>query len=604
MGIKRGIIKGLMIALCFISLSVVNADAATIKVFTIDSKDEVMLTDKEFSASAGSIKDITGLWVYTEKGETLDLSMLRGISNVEYLTYINFYPLWHLTQGEISYEEIDSREENYSITNLEALTHIKNLENLGIVAANNITDLRPISTLKNLESLYLERCSIKSLEGIQNLRTLTSLNLEYLDIEDLSLLSTTENLRYLVLNNLKANNIDSIKSLNNLIFLEIFEVNIDNEDIKNIESLSNLEHLSLSTLRVDTLDSLKNLNNLKELTLDNLNIRNIDILSNLESLRSLNLYILPIENLNIVQKLQKLEKLRISETRVYDISVIDELKSLKELVIYSSYIDVDTISQKYIDMLGMQNQFLSYKVQKRLSSDIKEIKLEKGQEIAFEDLKLKIINLENGENNWVELPFQVDRDINAYTYDYDDAFYRNEAQEVIDTLTLKSSNEDVLRVDNEKKVLIAENAGEITLYATLFNLEQDLATLTTKIDFKVEVADKKVMGSISPDINPLIPLIAGIAGIFLFFITKRRYMIYLTSKKTGFVARKVETKRKAKVYIELKEEEIGMIDIKMTEKDTKKMDGSVIILTYEGRVVYEVQIRKEDIKEGMYFISL
>ncbi len=145
---------------------------------------------------------------------------------------------------------------------------------------DDITEIKGLEDLKNLETLYLENNNISEIKGLENLKNLTYLNL-------------------------KNNNISEIKGLENLKNLECLYLRNNNIiEIEGLENITNLKNLDLRNNNISEIKGLENLKNLEDLDLRNNNIAELKGLGNLRKLRFLQLKKNPVNKL-IVKKYDK-----------------------------------------------------------------------------------------------------------------------------------------------------------------------------------------------------------------------------------------------------------------------------------------------------------
>jgi internalin A len=111
------------------------------------------------------------------------------------------------------------------------------------LVSNQITDLRPLSTLTNLTTLDLSNNSIADLKPLSGLTNLTALDLGSNQIADLLPLSELTNLTALVLSDNQITDLKPLSSLTNLSNLHLSDNPI--ADLKPLSTLTNLIQLDL-----------------------------------------------------------------------------------------------------------------------------------------------------------------------------------------------------------------------------------------------------------------------------------------------------------------------------------------------------------------------
>ena len=133
------------------------------------------------------------------------------------------------------------------ITDLSPLESLPNLQTLDLRRQQKINDFSPLSKLKELQELTLDGTGISDLKPLTGLRKLTKLQLSQNMIADLSPLSELTQLTYLTLTDNKITNeqLKHLSQMKNLKFLSIANTpHIGNDNkITNLEPLLGLEKL-------------------------------------------------------------------------------------------------------------------------------------------------------------------------------------------------------------------------------------------------------------------------------------------------------------------------------------------------------------------------
>jgi internalin A len=155
---------------------------------------------------------------------------------------------------------------NNQIADLKPLSTLTNLTGLTLYN-NQIADLKPLSSLTNLTSLSLYNNQIASLRPLSTLTKLTILLLENNQIADLKPLSTLTNLTRLLLNNNQITDLKPLSTLTKLTGLLLAKNQI--ADLKPLSTLTNLTTLDLNNNQITGLQPLSTLTNLKRLDLNN-----------------------------------------------------------------------------------------------------------------------------------------------------------------------------------------------------------------------------------------------------------------------------------------------------------------------------------------------
>ena len=168
----------------------------------------------------------------------------------------------------------------------EAAAQVPKVFSLRIIN-QDISDLRPISSLFNLTEIVLYQNKITDITPLASLTSLKRVVLGHNQITDLTALQSLTNIEQLFIS---SNGLEDIQPLSTLSKLNILHIN--QNKISNLEPLANLTNLEQLYARgnnISDLTSLENLTNLKELYLDNNNISNLQPLTKLVKLEELSL---------------------------------------------------------------------------------------------------------------------------------------------------------------------------------------------------------------------------------------------------------------------------------------------------------------------------
>ena len=199
-----------------------------------------------------------------------------------------------------------------------------------------IKDISALSSLTNLEMMFLNNNSISDISALGSLTNLTYLSMRDNQISDISALSGLTNLEELYLSDNQISNISVLDSLMKLKKLELDNNQIS--DISALGSLANLTDLVLYNNQISDIRGLDGLKKLKELDLKNNQISNISGLGNLTSLTNLDLYNNQISDISVLGGLTNLTNLDLSINRVSDISALSNLKNLIALHLWDNQI--------------------------------------------------------------------------------------------------------------------------------------------------------------------------------------------------------------------------------------------------------------------------
>ncbi len=157
----------------------------------------------------------------------------------------------------------------------------------------NLSNLKILSTLTQLQTLYLRENQIQDLTPISTLVNLKTLYLDDNQIQDLTPISTLRSLNTLYANN---NKIDSLKPLGNLPHLtELYLRQNQIQNLQPLQSLSQLESLHLGNNRITKPESLADLTTLIQLSLNGNKLTKVESLNSLINLTRLDLRENPIQ---------------------------------------------------------------------------------------------------------------------------------------------------------------------------------------------------------------------------------------------------------------------------------------------------------------------
>lgn len=168
-----------------------------------------------------------------------------------------------------------------------------------------VTTLSDLKWFKNLKRLYLSRCGVQSLEGIEDLIALEGLYIRSNEIQ----------------------NLEPIKNLKNLVEFDCADNPISDYSV--LSGLTKLEWLSIGESLATDLSMVKNLTELKKLYAPYCGISDLSPLKNLDKLEYLQLKKNDINDIEALAGLQRLNYLNIEENQVSDISALYDLPNLQ-----------------------------------------------------------------------------------------------------------------------------------------------------------------------------------------------------------------------------------------------------------------------------------
>lgn len=127
------------------------------------------------------------------------------------------------------------------------------------VGNNNITDLKALSTIQNINSLNVENLKITNLDGLQN-----------------------SNLKALYAEDSKINDLSHIKNVSTLVDIDLSGTDIANDDMNNLPIQSNMDGLDLSNTSVTDFSVLSGISYIdRDLKLQNVTIDDTSFLNNI-----------------------------------------------------------------------------------------------------------------------------------------------------------------------------------------------------------------------------------------------------------------------------------------------------------------------------------
>ncbi|CAL6090367.1 Conserved_hypothetical protein [Hexamita inflata] len=209
---------------------------------------------------------------------------------------------------------------------------LKSTEFTDLIGNNKVTELRVTSCQnimldrcpKSVQSLTINKCNLKDINGIQVMTQLTQLNLSLNQISDISLLAPLTNLISL---DLGQNNIECTSVLSNLkqlVSLDLSENLI--ADLSSLRDLLNLQILDVSYNNLKSLNDLQSLSNTTHLNITQTNTCNIDSLAKMTKLTHLFMSSNKIISIQILDKFTELYDLRLENNFIQDFEPIAKLK--------------------------------------------------------------------------------------------------------------------------------------------------------------------------------------------------------------------------------------------------------------------------------------
>lgn len=296
-----------------------------------DQHDEASGTATSLSMAALGLEDHVMDW----QDENLEAFMRKttGIMDRD----IMLSDVWELSSLEMEAKNAST------ITNISALSELTNLTELELPCG--LQDISPLSSLTNLQYLYLENNQISDFSALSNLTNLRSLTLYNNHISDISALSSA------------LSGLTNLKSLN----LSINQIS----DISALSGLVNLEQLQLGSNQISDISALSNLTNLKRLDLYSNQISDISALSGLVKLEQIYLNSNQISDINALSGITKLTFLELKENQISDISALSGMINLKQLYLSSNQISDIRVLSNLTNLTSLnleENPIIDYSV--------------------------------------------------------------------------------------------------------------------------------------------------------------------------------------------------------------------------------------------------
>ena len=328
MKLKKRILNlflAIMLVFNFTALSVFAADPSSTDIVNIPDTKLKELLNIKIDNKRPVDSDIT-----VEEMETVKSLYIYSGSQVESLEGLHY---------AVNLKKLDV---NGSVTHLDELTNLKNLESLTIDDNDNLTDLSILGEkplLKELDIHY--SANLTSLDGLsaKNFPVLTELNASRCyALNDISALSNFElkNLAVLDLESSdKIGDISPLKGYTSLVDLDLEKIEITDEnrsDYKDtISSLVNLTELHLPYCEITDEDTemFSTLTKLETLVLNMNNLTKTDFCDQLPlNIKTLGLLGNEIKNMDNLARLTNLEVLGLGDNQVTDFSFIQNLTVL------------------------------------------------------------------------------------------------------------------------------------------------------------------------------------------------------------------------------------------------------------------------------------
>ncbi|MEG4217233.1 leucine-rich repeat domain-containing protein [Microcoleus sp. Pol14C6] len=199
-----------------------------------------------------------------------------------------------------------------------------------------ITDISPLRELANLTNLEIGYHQITDISALRELANLTTLELTYNQITDISALRELANLTTLKLGRNQITDISALRELTNLTTLKLGSNQIT--DISALRELTNLTTLDLGSNQITDISALREFTNLTTLDLGSNQITDISALRELTNLTTLNLNYNQITDISALRELTNLTTLNLDFSKIVPMCVLGELAQ-KRLTLSTRPID-------------------------------------------------------------------------------------------------------------------------------------------------------------------------------------------------------------------------------------------------------------------------
>lgn len=177
-----------------------------------------------------------------------------------------------------------------------------------------VSDLSPLTSLSNLQRLFLAKTAVTDLAPLTPLAKLQTLSLFGTAVADLSPLAALPNLQSLTFGDTAVLDLSPLATLPRLETMYFSGTAV--ADVSPISSLSNLQALYLINTAVTDLSPLASLSNLRELYIVNTAVADLSPLASLTSLQNLSLGNTAVTDLSPLVSLPNLQRLYLTGTAV------------------------------------------------------------------------------------------------------------------------------------------------------------------------------------------------------------------------------------------------------------------------------------------------
>jgi hypothetical protein len=238
------------------------------------------------------------------------------------------------------------------------------------LSCNELTEIKGLETLVNLQSLDLCRNELTGIKGLEALVNLLELWLSGNELTEIKGLETLVKLQSLNLFNTR---LTEIKGLETLVNLQSLDLSFNQlTGIKGLETLVNLQSLDLSSNQLTDIKGMETLVNLQSLKLYSNHLTEIKGMETLVNLQSLNLCRNYLTEIKGLEPLVNLQSLNLSQNHhLTDIKGLKPLVNLQTLDLFYTSVDLQELNLSVNKQTGIKGLETLEKVQKKKNKDMK-----------------------------------------------------------------------------------------------------------------------------------------------------------------------------------------------------------------------------------------
>lgn len=225
--------------------------------------------------------------------------------------------------------EIESFSVPAAVTDYSFLSYLPGLKNL-IIMNGSFESLSPISVLSQLETIYIQSCSLTSqdMKAISALPKLENLTITGCQLSTVEHLSGARNLQNLNLSNNAIRDLTPLSFMTGLKSLDLSHNALTN--LSGLSTLASLEKLNVSYNSIASIIPISTCVSLKELNLSNNMLDSIASVENFKALTYLSASFNQLINVTAVSNCTALTVLDLGSNQLTDISCLSTLVNLQE----------------------------------------------------------------------------------------------------------------------------------------------------------------------------------------------------------------------------------------------------------------------------------